>query len=99
MRILALIFSAIGIYELLQLVNVEVVRFMPVHASGPEGGLIVAGMALLFGTAASVIALMLAFIQFRRAQGERGARLLLAWCSLVPLGFITVFVYAYAHGV
>ncbi len=67
------------------------------HAAGPEGGLIVAGMALMFGSAAAAIALALAFVQFRRAQTANSSRLLLAWCSLVPLGFVAVFVYAYVH--
>jgi len=97
MRILALIFSAIGVYELLQLVNIEVIQFMPTHATGPEGGLIVAGMALMFGSAASAIALALAFKLFQRDKTNRGSRLLLGWCSLVPLGFVAVFIYTYIH--
>ena len=99
MRILALLFSAIGVYELLQLVNIEIVRFLPVQASGPEGGMIVAAMALTFGSAAAMIALLFAFANFRRAQNQRSSRLLLAWCSLVPIGFVAVFLYAYTHRV
>ena len=97
MRILALIFSAIGIYELLQLVNVEVVRFMPVHSHGLEDGMIVASMALIFGSAAAVIALLLAFVLFRRDQSKPSSRLLLAWCSLVPVAFVGVFIYTFIH--
>ena len=97
MRILALIFSVIGVYELLQLVNVEVVRFLPVHSHGLEDGMIVASIALLFGSAASAIALMCAFVLFRRDQSKTSSQLLLAWCGLVPVGFVAVFIYAYVH--
>ncbi|HEV2694340.1 MAG TPA: hypothetical protein VG347_15715 [Verrucomicrobiae bacterium] len=99
MRILALIFSAIGIYELLQLVNVEVYHFLPVRSHSFEDGLIVASMALIFGSAASVISLLFASAQFRRDKNRRSSQLLLVWCSLVPAGFIIVFLYTYAAAV
>ena len=92
MRISALIFSLISFYGLLTLVNVEVYHFMPA-SSGPEGGLIDAGLGLVFGGTASLIALLFAFLHFLRAQSARPARLLLAWCCLVSLGFVFVLFY------
>lgn len=96
MRILALIFSAISFYGLLLLMNVEVFHFMPA-SSGPEGGLIDAGIGLVFGGIASLVALVFAFLHFRRARSKRFAHLLLAWCCFVPASFIMMFIYSYTH--
>jgi hypothetical protein len=89
-------FSAISFYGLLQFFNVEVYQFIPVRSHGPEDGMIVAAMALMFGGGASLVALLFAFLHHRRAR-SRGSRLLLSWCSLVPLGFIAIFIYSYAY--
>src|SRR5437016_1710795 len=75
MRILALIFSAISFYGLLLLVNVEIYHFMPASA-GPEGGLIDGALGLMFGGIASLVALLFAFLHFRRARSARLSRLL-----------------------
>ena len=101
MRILALIFSAISFYGLLVLVNVEIFHFMPA-SSGPEGGLIGAGLGLVFGGIASLVALLCAFLHFRRSQSARFSRLLLQWCGVVTLGFILILIhmildYRHAH--
>lgn len=98
---LALIFSAISFYGLLMLVNVEVYHFMPASA-GPEGGLIDAALGLIFGGIASLVALLFAFLHFRRARSAGFSRLLLRWCSVVSFGFILVLVhmildYRHAH--
>ena|ERR1700722_4150033 len=92
MRILALIFSAISFYGLLLLVNVEIFHFMPAR-SGPEGGLIDAGIGLAYGGIASLLALLFAFLHFRRARSARFSRLLFLWCGIVTLGFILVFIH------
>ncbi len=89
MRILALVFSAISVYGLLLLVNVEIFHFMPA-SSGSEGGLIDAGIGLVYGGGASLAALLFAFLHFRRARSARFARLLLLWCGIVTLGFILI---------
>ena len=101
MRIAALIFSLISFCGLLMLVNVEVYRFMPV-SSGPEGGLIDGALGFVFGGIASLIALLFAFLHFRRARSARFSHVLLAWCCLVSLGFVFVFLhmildYRHAH--
>ena len=89
MRILALMFSAFSICGLLLLVNVEIFRFMPA-SSGPEGGLIDAGIGLVFGGIASLVALLFAFLHFRRHRSAKLSRLLLLWCGFVTLCFILV---------
>lgn len=93
MRILALIFSAISFYGLLQLVNVEIYQFIPVHSYGSEGGLIVAAMALMFGGGAALVALLFAFLHYRRTRSSVFSRYLMAWCWLVIFGFIGVLAY------
>src|SRR4051794_29025923 len=98
MRMLALIFSAISFYGLLLLVNAQILHFMPA-GSGPEGGLIDAGIGLVFGGIASLIALLFAFIHFRRGRSGRFSRLLLAWCCFVPVSFVMAFIYSCAHAV
>jgi hypothetical protein len=97
MRVLVFIFSAIGFYGLLQFFNVEVYQFIPVRSYGSEGGLIVAAMALMFGGGASLVALLFALLHYRRARSDRGSRLLLSWCSFMPLCFIAIYIYSYAH--
>ncbi len=94
MRILALIFSVISSYGLLMVVNAEFYRFsfMP-RSSGSEGGLIEMALGLMFGGIASLIALLFAFLHFRRARHTRFSRLLLIWCGLVILGFVFVLIY------
>lgn len=101
MRIAALIFSLMGFFGLLMLVNVEIYRFMPA-SSGPEGGLIDGALGFVFGGTASLIALLFAFLNFRRVRSARFSRLLLAWCCLVSLGFVFVLFhmildYRHAH--
>lgn len=59
--------------------------------------MIVAGMALMFGGGASLVAVLFAFLHYRRDRSDRGSRLLLSWCSFVLLGFIAIFIYSYAH--
>jgi hypothetical protein len=95
-RTLSLIFSAISFFGLLMLVNVEVYHFMPASA-GPEGGLIDGALGLIFGGIASLVALLFAFLHFRRARSASFSRLLLVWCCFVPVSFIMVFIYSYAH--
>jgi len=101
MRVLALIFSAISLYGLLLLVNVEIFHFMPA-SPGPEGGLMDAGIGFVFGGAASLVALLFAFLHFCRTRGARFPRLLLLWCGLVTVCFILVYMhmmsdYRHAH--
>lgn len=101
MRIAAMIFSLISFWGLLMLVNVEVYHFMPA-SSGPEGGLIDAGLGFVFGGIASLIALVFAFLHFLRVRSTRFSHFLLAWCCLVSLGFVFVFFhmmldYGHAH--
>jgi hypothetical protein len=92
MRALALIFSAISLYGLLLLVNAEILHFMPA-SSGPEGGLIDAALGLVFGGIASLVALLFAFVHFRRARSTRFSRLLLQWCGVVALEFVLVLIH------
>ena len=94
MRTLAVVFSAFGLYGLLKLINVEVYHFMPVGGYGSERGLIEAALGLVFGGGSALIALLFAFLHFRRARSARVSRLLLAWCCFLTLGFVIVFVYA-----
>ena len=97
MRVLAFIFSAISFCGLLQFFNVAIYQFIPVRSYGSEGGMIVAAMALMFGGGASLVALLFAFLHYRLTRSDRGSRLLLSWCSFVPLGFIAIFIYSYVH--
>jgi len=92
MRILALMFSAISFYGLLMLVNVEIYHFMPASA-GPEGGMITGTIGLIYGGIASLVALLFAFLHFRRARSARFSRLLLQWCCLVSLSFTLVLIH------
>ena len=92
MCILGLIFSLLGFYGLLMLVNVEVFRFMPV-SSGAEGGMIDGAIGFVFGGIATLLALAFAILHFRRAQNIKGPRLLLAWCSLVLIGFVVLLIH------
>src|SRR6476660_6093386 len=89
MRIAALIFSLISFCGLLMLVNVEVYHFMPA-SSGPEGGLIDRALGFVFGGIASLIALLFAFLHFRRVRSGKFSRWLLAWCCLVSLALFSV---------
>jgi hypothetical protein len=90
MRIAAFIFSFFGFCGLLMLLNVMGYHFMPASA-GPEGGLIDAGIGFVFGGIASLIAMVLAFLDFWRARSAKSSRLLLAWCCLVLFGFVFVY--------
>ena len=92
MRALAIIFSLVGFYGLLMLVDVEIYPFMP-GKSGHEDGMIIGAMGLIYGGIASLIALLFAFLHYRRARSARFSRLLLQWCCLVLLGFILVLIY------
>jgi hypothetical protein len=85
--ILCLIFSLISVWGLLNVVNVEFYRFMPV-SPGPEGGLMDAGLGFVVGGIASLIALLFAFLHFWRRPRAMSSRVLLAWCCLVSLGFV-----------
>src|SRR5262249_48746433 len=99
MGIAASTFSLISFWGLLMLVNVEVYHFMPV-SSGPEGGLIDGALGFVFGSIAALIALLLAFLHFRRFRSAKLPRFLLGWCCLVLLGFVFVLVHMildYAH--
>jgi hypothetical protein len=92
MRIAALIFSLIGSYFLLRRADFAF-QFIPLQASGPEGGLIEIGIDMTFGLGASVLASVLAFIHLlhTRSMASRSSKLsgvLLAWCCLVLLGFV-----------
>lgn len=89
MSIAALIFSLIGVWGLLMVVNVEVYHFMAA-SSGPEGGLIDGALGFVFGGIASLIALLFAFLHFRRVRSAKFSRILLVWCCLVVLGFVLV---------
>ena len=73
MRAIAVIFSLFGFYSLLSLTDVEIYHFMPIGASGSERGLIDAAFASIFGSIASIIALLFSFLHFRRAQGADGS--------------------------
>ena len=92
MRIPALIFSLIGFYGLLMVTNVTVYHFMP-SSSAQEGGLIEAGLGLIVGGIASLIAGLFALLHLRRARGSQLSRLLLAWCCLIAFGFIVVLLH------
>jgi len=101
MGTIALIFSGLAFYALLRLVNVEVYHFMPTGSPGPEGGLIEAALASIFGLATSTIALLFSFLHFRRDRSARPARALFAWCAFLPVGFLIVFAKMaldYYHG-
>ena len=92
MRAVAVTFSVFGFWAFLRLVNVEIYHFMPLGASGSEGGLIDAALASIFGLIASIIALIFSFLHFRRAQGIKSARVLLGWSGFLLLGFLMIFV-------
>lgn len=91
MRLIALLFSALAFYALLRLINVEVYHFMPAANSGPEGGLIDAALAAMFGLGATLVALIFALLHFRKSSRSKSSRLLLGWCGLLLLGFLLVF--------
>lgn len=93
MRITTLIFSLIGFYGLLRLINVEIYQFMPMGTPGPESGLIEAALAMMFGGISSLIALVLAFVHFLRHRKSLASRWLLAWCCLLILGFVIVLIH------
>ena len=62
--------------------------------AGPAG--------LVFGGIASLVALLFAFLHFRRDRSAKFSRLLLQWCGVVTVGFILVLIrmildYAHAH--
>src|SRR5262249_52643791 len=80
--VLALIFSAIGLCGLFCCLNVEY-GFVPVHARGPEGGLIEAALSLILGGVALLIAFMAALISFLLARRSKFSRAVLIWCALV----------------
>ena len=92
MRAIGVIFSIFGFYALLRLANVEIYQFMPIGAYGPEGGLIDAALASIFGLIASILALVFSFLHFRRAQGVKSARALLWWSGFLLLGFLMIFI-------
>jgi len=91
MCILALIFSTFGCCGLLLSINAAVYHFMPV-TGGLEGGFIDLAFGFVFGGASSLIALAFAVVHFFRAPDAKGARLTLAWCGFVTLGFVLVLV-------
>ena len=93
MKAVAIILSSIAFFLLLYFANVEM-HFMPLHVSGPESGLIEGAFSCVFGGGASLLALLFASVPFFRSTKDRSARWVLAWCSLVFLGFIAVFIVA-----
>ena len=97
MRLLALLLSVVGFASLLSLTNLTVYHFMPSNSKGPEGGLIDAALALILGGGASVLALLFAGLHWRGAREAKGSRMLLAWCMLLPVGFIIVLICAHAR--
>ncbi len=92
MRIVAVIFSAVGLYFLLRRLDLYF-QIIPLHVYGSEGGLVEIGTDMILGVGASTMAAVLAFVYLVRTRAAGGgfktsAVILLAWCCLLLMGFI-----------
>jgi hypothetical protein len=91
MRVLALIFSVVGLLLLVVVADLRW-RFVRLPLLGFESGLIAASLAFFAGLAASAVATLFAFLQLRRSRSVASSRWLLAWCCMLLLGFAVMFV-------
>ena len=87
MRTFAIIFFGVGFYFLLRRVDFAF-QIIPLRVYGSEGGLIEIAIDTIFGGGAALVALLFAFIHFMRARQAKFARVLLASCCVLLLGFI-----------
>jgi hypothetical protein len=100
LRIAAGIFSAIALWALVRLLNLEF-HFIPMPIYGVEGGLIELALDMMFGSIAALAALVLAVIHLRLSRGSRGAKWLVGWCGLLVVAYLGVFIgnmLAYRRG-
>jgi hypothetical protein len=66
---------------------------MPLHIDGSETGLIVGAQAFFGGLIASIIAAMFALIALSKSRLGNRPSFLVAWCSVLLLGF-AIILYA-----
>jgi hypothetical protein len=95
LRLFTILFSAMGFYLLLRRYNFAF-QIIPMAASGHEGGIIEIAVDTLYGMGASFIAVILAFIHLQcsdsnKAVSMKFAKLLLAFCCVLLLGFFGAF--------
>ena len=90
MRILAVICSAGSLYYLVRCAG-SVLGLIPL-GGGFEGGVIIFISDGVLGIAASLLALLFAFIEFHRSGRARFLKPMLAWSCFLVVSFVVTFI-------